>query len=283
MNKKNTRGKSSAKSKDTTYKAFKEKKFNKPRAPRAPRAPHEDYVVGIHPVEEALKSGRTINKIMVAKGRRTGKVHGIIELAKEQNLVIQEVGTEALKRISGDSAHQGVAAYLSPYAYLDIDAALNCDKENCLILALNDLTDTHNFGSILRTCDATGVDFVIIPERRSVQVNATVTKTAAGAVEHVKIIRVKSLGNAIESLKKAGYWVVGADMKGEGDYTEMDYTGKKVLVSGAEDKGLSPHIRRLCDYTCYIPMVGRINSLNVSVATSLLLYEWRRQIDVQDS
>ncbi len=246
---------------------------------QAKRMPKEDYVVGIHPVEEALKGGRTINKILIAKGKRSRRVHELIVFAKERNLMVQEVTPDALKRVAGDSAHQGVAAYLSPYDYLDLSAITNCQKKDCLVLALNDLTDVHNFGSILRTVDAVGADFVLIPERRSVQVNATVTKTAAGAVEHVKIVRVKSLGNALKELKDAGFWLIGADAKGENDYTKVDYSGKKIIVSGSEEKGLSPHIKKICDYTCYIPMVGAINSLNVSVASSLLLYEWRRQLN----
>ncbi len=262
------------KNKAKTYGAY--KKYQKKREAS------EDYVVGIHPVEEALKGGRSINKILIAKGKRSRRVHEIIVMAKERKLMVQEVTPDALKRVAGDSAHQGVAAYLSPYNYLELSAIQQCQKKDCLVLALNDLTDVHNFGSILRTCDATGVDFVIIPERRSVQVNATVSKTAAGALEHVKIVRVKSLANALKELKEDNFWLIGADAKGEKDYTAVDYSGKTIIVSGAEGKGLSPHIKKICDYSCYIPMIGAINSLNVSVATSLLLYEWRRQLNAQN-
>lgn len=247
---------------------------------RKPNRPHEDYIVGIHPVSEALKGNRTINKVMIAKGKRSQAVHQIIELAKARRLVIQEVDTQAIVKVAGGSAHQGVAAYLSPYNYLALKDVLAAPAD-CTVLALNNLTDVHNFGSILRTCDAVSIDYIIIPERRSVQVNATVGKTSAGAVEHVKIVRVKSLGNAINDLKKAGYWVTGADMDGAVDYTQGDYSGKRVIVLGSEGEGLSPHIKRLCDQLVYIPMIGQVNSLNVSVATSLLLYEWRRKRDVQ--
>ncbi len=250
-----------------TYKQYQSRKNNK-------KVNSDDYAIGIHPVEEAIKGGRTINKIMVAKGKRSKKIHDIIVLAKEQRLFIQEVDVKALDRFASSGNHQGVVAYLSPYDYYPFDQMQLTD--NTLILALNDLTDVHNFGSILRTCEAVGVDYVLIPERRSVQVNATVTKTSAGAVEHVKIVRVKSLGNALKDLKEQGFWVIGADAKGEKKYTEIDYSGKKVIVMGAEDKGLSPHIVRTCDYLTYIPMHGKVNSLNVSVATSLLLYEWQR-------
>ncbi len=250
-----------------TYKQYQRSKNNK-------KINSDDYAIGVHPVEEAIKGGRTINKIMVAKGKRSKKIHDIIVLAKERRLFIQEVDSKALDRFANNGNHQGVVAYLSPYDYHSFDQMHLSD--NCLILALNDLTDVHNFGSILRTCEAVGVDYVMIPERRSVQVNATVTKTSAGAVEHVKIVRVKSLGNALNDLKEQGFWVIGADAKGEKNYTEIDYSGKKVIVMGAEDKGLSPHIVRMCDYLTHIPMQGKVNSLNVSVATSLLLYEWQR-------
>ncbi len=239
-----------------------------------------DYAIGIHPVEEAIKGGRTINKIMVAKGKRNKRVHDIIVMAKERRLMIQEVDAKALDRLSDQANHQGVVAHISPYDYIAFDDMVVA--ENTLVLALHDLTDVHNFGSILRTCEAVGVDYVIIPERRSVQVNATVTKTSAGAVEHVKIVRVKSLGNALSALKEKGFWVVGADMHASKDYTEIDYRGKTTIVMGAEDKGLSPHIVRACDHLAAIPMRGKVNSLNVSVATSLLLYEWHRQRHVQN-
>ncbi len=234
-----------------------------------------DYAIGIHPVEEAIKGGRTINKLMVAKGKRSKRIHDIIVLAKARRLFIQEVDNRALDRIAEAGNHQGIIAYLSPYDYYQFDDMQFAD--DALVLALNDLTDVHNFGSILRSCEAVGVDYVLIPERRSVQVNATVTKTSAGAVEHVKIVRVKSLGNALSALKEQGFWLIGADVAGDKQYDALDYSGKKVIVMGAEDRGLSPHIVRLCDFLTYIPMHGKVNSLNVSVATSLLLYEWRRQ------
>ncbi len=245
------------------------------RQQRQKRADRTDYAIGIHPVEEAISGGRTINKIMVAKGKRNKAIHDIIVLAKQRHLLIQEVDRRALDRLAEDGNHQGIAAYLSPYDYYQFDDMQLV--EDSFILALNDLTDVHNFGSILRTCEAVGVDYVLIPERRSVQVNSTVTKTSAGAVEHVKIVRVKSLGNALKALKEQGFWLIGADAGGESEYRSIDYSGKKVLVMGAEDKGLSPHIARICDYLTYIPMAGKVNSLNVSVATSLLLYEWQRQ------
>lgn len=257
------------------YKQRRQKKYYNKK-----HSSNNDYVVGIHPVEEALAGGRTINKLLVAKGKHSRAIHEIIVVAKQHKLVIQEVDESAISRLAGSSAHQGIAAYMSPYDYYDLETELSKMGEDTLVLALDNLTDVHNFGSILRTCEATAVDYVLIPDRRSVQVNATVAKTSAGAVEHVKIIRTHSLGNAIIRLKEAGFWVTGADAKGVIAYDKASYSGRHIIVSGAEGDGLRPHIKRICDHLVYIPMAGVVNSLNVSVATSLLLYQWRGQRDV---
>ncbi|MCK8059556.1 MULTISPECIES: 23S rRNA (guanosine(2251)-2'-O)-methyltransferase RlmB [unclassified Fusibacter] len=246
------------------------------------KAPLEDYIVGINPVLEAIEGNRTINKIMISKEKRTKQIHEIVVKAKEHRIVIQEVDKGKIESVAGGTNHQGVAAYVSPYPYYELDDEIENFTENTIVVALDNLTDVHNFGSILRTCDAVGADYVIIPNRRSVQVNATVGKTSAGAVEHVKVIKTNSLGNAIQKLKDNGFWVIGADMDGEQTYYEATYKGKTVLVAGSEGEGMSKHIKRLCDFVVSIPMVGKVNSLNVSVATSLLLYEWRRQQDVQN-
>lgn len=240
----------------------------------------EDYIVGVNPVLEAMNGGRTINKIMIAKGKRTKSVHDIIVLAKTLKIIVQEVDKNKIEQIARHETHQGVVAYISPFPYATLDEALTSDKKDVLIVALDNLTDVQNFGSILRTCDAVGADFVIIPKRRSVQVNSTVAKTSAGAVEHVKIIRVDSMGNAIEKLKESGYWVMGADASGQETYYDADYSGKTVMIAGSEGEGMSKHVMRLCDKLVSIPMAGQVNSLNVSVAASLLLYEWKRQRDV---
>ncbi len=243
------------------------------------REAHEDFIVGIHPVLEAISGGRTINRIMIERTKRTKAIHEVIVLAKEHGIVVQEVDRQKLQQVAGDQVHQGVAANISPYAYVTLDEVISEVKEGQMVVALDHLTDVHNFGSVLRTCEAAGVAYVIIPERRSVQVNATVAKTSAGAIEHVKVARVGSLSQALGKLKEAGFWVIGADMDGDRAYVDADYTGKVVLVSGSEGAGMGRHIRQLCDFVVKIPMVGKVNSLNVSVATSLMVYEWKRQQD----
>lgn len=243
------------------------------------REAHEDYIVGIHPVMEAISGGRTINRIIIERTKRSKPVHELIVLAKEKGIPVQEVDRQKLQQVAGDQVHQGVAANISPFAYVTLEEVIEGVKEGDMVVALDHLTDVHNFGSVLRTCEAAGVAYVIIPERRSVQVNATVAKTSAGAIEHVKVARVSSLSQALTRLKEAGFWVIGADMAGDRLYQEADYSGKVVLVSGSEGAGMGRHIRQLCDFVVQIPMVGMVNSLNVSVATSLLVYEWKRQKD----
>lgn len=243
------------------------------------REAHEDYIVGIHPVMEAITGGRTINRIMIERSKKSKPIHELIVAAKEKGIPVQEVDRQKLQQVSGDQVHQGVAANISPYAYVTLDEVIAEVKDGDLVVALDHLTDVHNFGSVLRTCEAAGVAYVIIPERRSVQVNATVAKTSAGAIEHVKVARVASLSQSLMRLKEAGFWIVGADMSGEKTYQDQDFSGKVVLVSGSEGAGMGRHIRQLCDFLVQIPMVGKVNSLNVSVATSLLVYEWKRQKD----
>jgi 23S rRNA (guanosine2251-2'-O)-methyltransferase len=283
---------------DNSYKAYKDRqeekqkfyknrdkegkgKTNRFKSKRDDQESNEDYVVGIHPVMEALGGDRSINRIMIERDKRSKPIHEIIVAAKEKGIVIQEVDKNKLSQVAGSEVHQGVVAYVSPYNYYELSdaiAELENDK-NAIIVALDHLTDVHNFGSILRSCEAAGVGYVLIPQRRSVQVNSTVAKTSAGAIEHVKVIRVNSLTNAIETLKASGYWVIGADMDGEKRYDAMNYDGKLVLVAGSEGDGMGRHIKKLCDHIVHIPMVGKVNSLNVSVATSLLVYEWRRHVD----
>lgn len=279
---------------DNSFKAYKQrqeekKQFIEKQGKKGPRfskdrqnarkEAHEDFIVGVHPVMEAIAGGRTINRILIERTKRTKTIHEIIVAAKEKGIVVQEVDRQKLQQVAGDQVHQGVAANISPYAYVGLDEVIEKVQEGELVVALDHLTDVHNFGSVLRTCEAAGVAYVIIPERRSVQVNATVAKTSAGAIEHVKVAKVTSLSQALEKLKAAGFWVIGADMGGDRTYQEADFSGKVVLVSGSEGAGMGRHIKQLCDFIVQIPMVGKVNSLNVSVATSLMIYEWKRQGD----
>ncbi len=236
-----------------------------------------DYIYGINPVKEAIRAERSINSILIASGSHNRQVHEIIELAKERKLPVKEVPASKLNLVSDTKNHQNVVAYVSPIEYYTLEQALKDDKHADFIVALDGITDVHNLGAIMRTLEAAGFKYIMIPERRSAQLNSTVSKTSAGAIEFVRTIRVSSLTNSIKELKNNGYWVVGADVSGKTDYTAVDYKGKTVLVIGSEDKGMSNAVLKQCDYTVKIPMNGRINSLNASVSASILIYEAVKQ------
>lgn len=240
----------------------------------------EDYIIGVNSVLEALKSERTINKIMIVKARTSKQIKEIVRIAKEKKVVVQEVDHKKIADIANNQVHQGVIAYVSKYEYYDFSDMIKelKNKEKSIVLILDHITDTHNFGSILRTVDATNVDYVIIPNRRSVAINSVVSKTSAGAVEYAKVVKVSSLSEAIKELKKIGYWVYALDMDSDILYDKCDYSEKTVLVVGSEESGISMQVTKNCDEIVKIPMTGRINSLNVSVATALALYQVKGKV-----
>lgn len=240
----------------------------------------EEFLLGRNSVMEALKSGRSINKLLIAKGERHGTVREIIGLARAKGLIVQEVEISKLDIMTGKAKHQGVLATVAPVAYVELEdilAKAQEKEEPPFLVLLDELEDPHNVGAILRTADATGVDGVLLPKRRSCPLSATVAKTSAGAVEYVPVARIGNITQTLEGLKKQGFWVVGADMDGDKDYYEADLTGPVVLVVGSEGKGIGRATKEHCDILVRIPMQGKISSLNASVACSLLLYEIRRQ------
>jgi len=239
-----------------------------------------DYVVGRNPVMEALKSGSTIHKIMVAKGANKGSIIEITARAREQKIPVQEVERNYLDNLVGDSNHQGVAALVPAREYVDIEDILELAREkgeDPLVLVLDEIEDPHNLGAILRTADAVGVHGVIIPKRRAVGLTSTVVKASAGAVEYVPVARVANLVQAVEKLKKAGCWVVAAEMDGEELWHNKNLSGPLVCVIGSEGRGIGRLMKEKCDFLVRIPMKGRIASLNASVAAAVLCYEILRQ------
>lgn len=241
---------------------------------------NDEILVGRNSVMEALKSGRSINKLWIAKGDRQGSLREIGTLAKKQGIIMQEVDINRIKDLAGDMRHQGVLAFASPVEYQeweDVLADVTERGEMPLFILLDELEDPHNLGAILRTCDASGAHCVLIPKRRACPLNATVAKTSAGAVEYVPVAQIGNIAQTIRSLKKAGFWVVGADMDGTENFYDANLTGPLLLVVGSEGKGMGRLTKELCDFLVRIPMHGRINSLNASVACSLLLYEAERQ------
>lgn len=251
-----------------------------PKRREEPRELPDDVLVGRNAVTEALKSGRGINKLWIASGDREGSVAEIAALAKERGIVVQYVERAKIEALAGGHRHQGVLAYVAPVPYAELEDILKAAEakgEAPFIVLLDELEDPHNLGALLRTADATGVHGILIPKRRSVSLNATVAKTSAGAVEYVPVARIGNIAQTLKKLKEKGFWVAGADMDGEKAYYEADLTGPLVLVVGSEGKGMCRLTKEACDFIVRMPMVGRINSLNASVAGSILMYESMRQ------
>lgn len=239
----------------------------------------EEIIVGRNSVMEAIKSGRG-NKILLAKGERQGSIRELIAVAKEHGIIIQEVEIKKINDLAKGVRHQGILAYVAPVEYVELDdilAKAEAAGEPPFIVLLDELEDPHNLGAILRSADAAGVHGVLIPKRRSCPLSATVAKTSAGAVEYVPVARIGNIAQTIKELKKLGMWVVGADMDGDKNYYEADLTGALVLVIGNEGKGIGRLTKEQCDFVVKIPMCGKINSLNASVAGSILMYESMKQ------
>lgn len=236
----------------------------------------EDKVEGRNSVTELLKSGKDINKLYVQKGEKHGSINEIIKLAKQNKVVITELDRAKLDQMSESHNHQGVIAIVPPYEYCDVDEILEYAKsknESPFILILDGIEDPHNLGSIIRTAECSGVHGIIIPKRRSVQVNATVNKTSAGAAQYVKVARVNNLTETIKYLKENDVWIYGTDIEGKCYYNEQKYNGGVAIVIGSEGFGMSRLVKENCDFLVKIPMVGKINSLNASVSAGILMYE----------
>ena len=240
------------------------------------------FVEGRHPVEEALLSGRTIDKIYIAKGGKSANVNDILSMANEKKIPVSFVDRKKIDEMSESHSHQGIIAKVSAYAYLELDdliERINSKDTPAFLVLLDEIQDPHNLGSVLRTADASGVDAVIIPKRRSATLTPVVAKTSAGAVEYVPVCKVTNLVKTMEKLKDCGVWIIGADMNGDKLYQDEDFSGPIALVIGNEGQGISRLVREKCDFLVRIPMKGKVNSLNASVSASILMYEVMRQRD----
>ncbi|MCM0650358.1 23S rRNA (guanosine(2251)-2'-O)-methyltransferase RlmB [Clostridium swellfunianum] len=240
----------------------------------------EDLIEGRNAVIEALKSDRTIEQILIAKGDIEGSVNLILGLAKEKKIVIKEVDRKKLDNMSISKAHQGVIAIVTPYKYFQVEDILNyADEKNekPFLIILDEIEDPHNFGAIIRSAEVCGAHGIIIPKRRNVGVTPIVYKSSAGAVEHMKIAKVTNINALIDELKEKGIWIYGADMDGESYCFEVDFKGALALVIGSEGRGISKLTKSKCDVLTKIPMVGNITSLNASVAGGILMYEVLKQ------
>jgi len=240
----------------------------------------EDRLEGRNSVIEALRANRTINKLLIAKGDTEGSINQIIGMARERKIIVQEVDRQRLDMLSSTKAHQGVIAFVAMKDYVEVDEIIAIAKakgEDPFIVILDEITDPHNLGSVMRTVDAVGAHGVIIPKRRAVGLTAAVSKAAAGAVEYVPVARVVNISQTINDLKKKNIWVVGADSSGDKYYYEHDLKGPIALVVGSEGEGMTKLVRESCDFVVKIPMKGDISSLNASVAGAVLMYEIMRQ------
>jgi 23S rRNA (guanosine2251-2'-O)-methyltransferase len=236
----------------------------------------EDIVEGRNAVIEALKSDRTIEQILIASGNMEGSINKVIAIAREKKIVIKEVDRKKLDSISETGVHQGVIAIVTPFKYSEVEDILKYAEEKGekpFIVILDELEDPHNLGSIVRTAELSGVHGIIIPKRRNVGVTATVYKAAAGAIEHMKIAKVTNINTVIDELKELGIWVYGAEIDGDSYSYETDFSGPCALIIGSEGRGMSKLTKDKCDKLVKIPMVGKINSLNASVAGGIMMYE----------
>lgn len=234
-----------------------------------------EFVYGHHASVESLRSTQEINKVWLQTGLQDKIRNEITQLAKKKKLVIQQAPKSKLDELTDGGNHQGVVLSVAAFEYASINDLFDqADKkgEAPFFVILDGIEDPHNLGSILRTADAAGVHGIIIPKRRAVQLTATVAKTSTGAIEHVPVARVTNLVNVVEELKKRNVWVFGTDMAGD-DYRRWDANGAVALIIGNEGRGISPLLKKKVDGMVTIPMVGHVQSLNASVAASLLIYQ----------
>lgn len=245
-----------------------------------------DRLEGKNAIMEAVRAGRPIHKLWVAK--RDGKIdpglQQLVAAARQSGATILPVDRQVLDRISETRAHQGVIAQVAAHAYADLDTLVQSVKaggQNLFLFVLDEIQDSYNLGSILRVADAAGVQGVVISKRRSVGLDAAVAKASTGAIEYVPVCRVSNISQAIDQLKKEGAWIVGTDAEACLPYDQADLTGDLVILIGGEDKGLSPHLLKQCDFLVKIPMRGHVPSLNAAVAAGVIAFEAARQRQAQ--
>lgn len=233
-----------------------------------------DVLPGIHPVREALRAGRALERVLIAKGTGGVRIEEIIGLCRERGVPVRFEPREALDRLAPGVAHQGVAALGAAHRYRELE---EFPADAPLLVLLDGVEDPHNLGAIIRTAHAAGATAVLIPERRAAGLTETVAKAAAGALEYLPVVRVGNVSQTIEKLKRTGYWVYGLDERGSETYDKVTFNQPTLLVLGGEGHGMHEHVRKHCDALVRIPMLGTVPSLNVSVAAGIVLFEWKRR------
>ena len=235
----------------------------------------EDLIIGRNAVAEVLQSGREVDTVFLLRGEKNPALTCLAAICREKGGVVKEVDRKKLDAMCDGANHQGVAAFVAAHSYSTVQDILDFAREKGeppFVVVCDELEDPHNLGAVIRTAEAAGVHGVIIPKRRSASLNYTVAKTSAGALEYMRVARVANLPAALEELKANGCWVYGADMDGA-DYKQTDFSGAVALVVGSEGKGIGRLVREKCDFIVSLPMRGKINSLNASVAAGILMYE----------
>lgn len=246
-------------------------------------APKQDFIYGVHPILEAIQSGKTIDKLIIKKGMRNPIVDPILRHCRKMNIPVQDVPIEKLNKITG-KAHQGIIAFLSLVDYTDADTIVPFlfeNGENPLIVILDRITDVRNFGAICRSAVCAGAQAIIVPSKGAAQINEDAVKSSAGAIHQIMIARAHNLKDTIKLLKDSGVQIVGITEKAEGNYYATDFSVPTAIVMGSEEDGISPEYLKLCDTVTKIPMNGNLDSLNVSVATGIMLFEVVRQRNTQ--
>lgn len=236
-----------------------------------------NWLTGFHAVQEALAAGRALDRIVVARGRHGDRIEAVVRLAKSRGVPVRFEDRQQVDRLAGTREHQGIAALAAAKPAVELEDLLQKKTGHELLVLLDGIEDPHNLGAIVRTALAAGATGVVIPERRAAGLTDTVERSAAGALAHLPVARVKNLVRAMEEMKEAGYWLVGLDERGEKSYTEVDYKSSTSIVLGGEGEGLHELTRKRCDFLVSIPTSGPVRSLNVSVAAGVVLFEAVRQ------
>jgi 23S rRNA (guanosine2251-2'-O)-methyltransferase len=231
-------------------------------------------VLGIHPVREALRAQRALEKVLIAKGAAGPRLQEIIDLCRAQDVPLRFEPREALDRAAKGSNHQNVVAFGSARGYVEVEDVIEGAE---LLVVLDSVEDPHNLGAIIRTAHAAGANAIVVPERRAAPLTETVDRAAAGALEYLPVARVTNITQALDRLKENGFWIYGLDERGTELYDQVDYALPTVIVLGSEGKGLHQNVQKHCDVLVRIPMAGAVSSLNVSVAAGVVLFEWRRR------
>ncbi len=235
-------------------------------------------LAGIHPVREALRAGRPIDRILIARGSAGPRIQEIVDLARERRVPVRFEAREMLDRAASGASHQGVVAFGAAERFATLEETI---AARGMHVVLDGIEDPHNLGAIIRTAHAAGAQAVVVPERRAAGLTEVVARSASGALAYIPVVRVTNINRSLEALKESGYWIYGLDERGEHIYDQVEFTAPTAIVLGGEGKGLHEHVAKHCDYLVRIPMQpGGVASLNVSVAAGVFLFEWRRRTNL---